>query len=328
LPEIKLSLEILQSQVDALQSLANTQNISLSEDVYLSEITRLNEELSVEKEKRQEIERKLQSLTDKLFHLENCNLNTKLANNTTNNENLASSELTNFMARIVIPDDTSEGSHTIAENANDINIRSGNIDHSADSSQMSHNTLLFEDELPNRNKTSITNANPTTGESPNSTITAINTQPPLLARLPPINTDVITKNNPRQLIVSTSNHKSEVSDGGHTISSGQSRNKGTNRVGDNSRGSSRSRSKFQDQDPFRKNPFPKNHFRCRPLSYLKRPTQEWLNHLELVYQMMNPTNHSRDGQFLFQLQPDPSRNTSFHPLIGQVWFSIVKILLK
>ena len=67
LPEIKLSLEILQSQVDALQSLANTQNISLSEDVYLSEITRLNEELSVEKEKRQEIERKLQSLTDKLF---------------------------------------------------------------------------------------------------------------------------------------------------------------------------------------------------------------------------------------------------------------------
>ncbi len=90
LPEIKLSLEILQSQVDALQSLANTQNISLSEDVYLSEITRLNEELSVEKEKRQEIERKLQSLTDKLFQLENCNLNTKLANNTTNNENLAS----------------------------------------------------------------------------------------------------------------------------------------------------------------------------------------------------------------------------------------------
>ncbi len=73
-----------------------------------------------------------------------------------------------------------------------------------------------------------------TGESPNSTITAVNTQPPLLARPPPINTDVITKNNPRQLIVSTLNHKSEVSDGGHTISSGQSRNKGTNRVGDNS----------------------------------------------------------------------------------------------
>ena len=63
----------------------------------------------------------------------------------------ASGELTNFMARIVIPDDTSEGSHPIAENANDINIQSGNVDHSGDSSQMSHNTLLFEDELPNRN---------------------------------------------------------------------------------------------------------------------------------------------------------------------------------
>ncbi len=151
-PEIKLSLEILQSQVDALQSLANTQNISLSEDVYLSEITRLNEELSVEKEKRQETERKLQSLTDKLFQLENCNLNTKLANNTTNNENLASSELTNFKACIVIPDDTFEGSHTIAESANNINIQSGNVDLSGDSS---HNTLLFEDGLPNRNKTSI-----------------------------------------------------------------------------------------------------------------------------------------------------------------------------
>ena len=94
----------------------------------LSEITRLNEELAVEKEKRLEIERKLQSLTDKLFQLENCNLNTKLANNTTNNENLASSELTNFKACIVIPDNTSEGSHTITENANDINIQSGNVD--------------------------------------------------------------------------------------------------------------------------------------------------------------------------------------------------------
>ena len=228
------------------------------------------------------------------------------------------SELTNFKACIVIPDDTSEGSHTIAESANNINIQSGNVDLSGDSS---HNTLLFEDGLPNRNKTSITNANPTTGESPNSTITAVNTQPPLLARPPPINTDVITKNSPRQLIiiVSTSNHKSEVSDGGHTISSSQPRNKGTNRVGDNSRGSSRSRSKSQDQDPFRKNPFPKSHFRRRPPSYLKRPTQEWLNHLELVYQMMNPTNHSRDGQFLFELQPDPTKNTSFLPLIGQVW---------
>ena len=159
-----------------------------------------------------------------------------------------------------------------------------------------------------------------TGESPNSTITEVNTQPPLLARPPPINTDVIIKNNPCQLIVSTSNHTSEVNDGGHTISSSQPRNKGMiNRVRDNSRGSSRSISKFQDQDPFWKSPFPKNHFRRRPPSYLKWPTQEWLNHLELVYQMMNPTNHSRDGQFLFELQPDPTKNTSFLPLIGQVW---------
>ena len=75
-----------------------------------------------------------------------------MANNTTNNENLASSELTNFKACIVIPDDTFEGSHTIAESANNINIQSGNVDLSGDSS---HNTLLFEDGLPNRNKTSI-----------------------------------------------------------------------------------------------------------------------------------------------------------------------------
>jgi hypothetical protein len=69
-----------------------------------------------------------------------------------------------------------------------------------------------------------------------------------------------------------------------------------------------------DQDPFRK-----NHFRSRPPSYLKRPTQDWLNHLELVHQVMKP-NNSWDGQFLFESQPDLSKNIAFLPLIGQRWF--------
>ena len=139
--------KILQSQVDALQSLANTQNISLSEDVYLSEITRLNEELSVEKEKRQEIERKLQSLTDKLFQLENCNLNTKLANNTTNNENLP------ILWHVLLFPTTLLKAPIQSPKMRMIPIYKVeiNVDHSGDSSQMSHNTLLFEDELPNRN---------------------------------------------------------------------------------------------------------------------------------------------------------------------------------
>jgi hypothetical protein len=74
-----------------------------------------------------------------------------------------------------------------------------------------------------------------------------------------------------------------------------------------------------DQDPFLKNPFLKNHFRSRPPSFLKRPTQDWLNHLELVHQVMKP-NHSLDGQFLFESQPDLSKNIAFLPLIGQRWF--------
>jgi hypothetical protein len=63
-----------------------------------------------------------------------------------------------------------------------------------------------------------------------------------------------------------------------------------------------------NQDSFRKNHFPKNQFRSRQLSYLKRrrPTQDWLNHLELVHQVMKPMKHSRDGQFLFELYYNPT----------------------
>lgn len=43
-----------------------------------------------------------------------------MANDTTNNVNLASNELTNLVTRIVIPDDTSEGSHSIAEYVGDM----------------------------------------------------------------------------------------------------------------------------------------------------------------------------------------------------------------
>ena len=75
-----------------------------------------------------------------------------------------------------------------------------------------------------------------------------------------------------------------------------------------------------DQHFFRKNPFPKNQLRSRLPSYLKRPTQDWLNHLELVHQVMKPMKHSRNGQFLFELQPDLSKNIAVLPLTGQRWF--------
>ncbi|CAB3987858.1 Hypothetical predicted protein [Paramuricea clavata] len=77
-----------------------------------------------------------------------------------------------------------------------------------------------------------------------------------------------------------------------------------------------------DQDPILKNPFSKNQFRNRPPSYLKRPTQDWLHHSELVHQVMKPMKHSRDayGQFLFDLQPDLSKNIAFLLLIVQRWF--------
>lgn len=83
-----------------------------------------------------------------------------MANSTTNNENLTSSESTNLVARIVIPDNTSEGSHIMAENVGDIHIQSGNDDFSGDLSQTLSNILVFKDDLSNGNKTLITNANP------------------------------------------------------------------------------------------------------------------------------------------------------------------------
>lgn len=119
------------------------------------------------------------------------------------------------MTHIVISNDTSEGSHSIAENVVDINIKSGSGDLSRDLPQILWSTLPFENESSNRSitrgTTLISKTNPMIGESPGLILTAINTHPPLLARLPLINADVVANNDIRQSLVSISNQK----DGAH-----------------------------------------------------------------------------------------------------------------
>ena len=67
--DLKLNFEILQSRVDALQALANTQKVSFSEIEYSNEIECLKRELCLEREKTQRMESDLRLLSKKRHEL-------------------------------------------------------------------------------------------------------------------------------------------------------------------------------------------------------------------------------------------------------------------
>ena len=67
--DLKLNFEILQSRVDALQALANTQRVSFSEIEYSNEIECLKRELCLEREKTQRMESDLRLVSKKLHEL-------------------------------------------------------------------------------------------------------------------------------------------------------------------------------------------------------------------------------------------------------------------
>ena len=67
--DLKLNFEILQSRVDALQDLANTQKVSFSEIEYSNEIECLKRELCLEREKTQRMESDLRLVSKKLHEL-------------------------------------------------------------------------------------------------------------------------------------------------------------------------------------------------------------------------------------------------------------------
>ena len=69
--DLKLNFEILQSRVDALQALANTQKVSFSEIEHSNEIECLKRELCLEREKTQRMESDLRLVSKKLHELHN-----------------------------------------------------------------------------------------------------------------------------------------------------------------------------------------------------------------------------------------------------------------
>lgn len=70
LEDMKINIEVLQSQMDALQSLANAQKVCFSINEYSNEINRLNQELLEERNKTNQLELDLDFLRRRVFDLE------------------------------------------------------------------------------------------------------------------------------------------------------------------------------------------------------------------------------------------------------------------
>ncbi len=80
LDDVKLNIEVLQSRVDSLQTLANTGKVFVPEFDYLGEINSLKRELREEREKTQSLESGYNALKVRLDHLESRNLNNNSVN--------------------------------------------------------------------------------------------------------------------------------------------------------------------------------------------------------------------------------------------------------
>ena len=80
LDDVKLNIEVLQSRVDSLQTLANTGKVFVAEFDYLGEINSLKRELREEREKTQSLESGYNALKVRLDHLESRNLNNNSVN--------------------------------------------------------------------------------------------------------------------------------------------------------------------------------------------------------------------------------------------------------
>ncbi len=80
LDDVKLNIEVLQSRVDSLQTLANTGKVFVSEFDYLGEINSLKRELREEREKTQSLESGYNALKVRLDRLESRNLNNNSVN--------------------------------------------------------------------------------------------------------------------------------------------------------------------------------------------------------------------------------------------------------
>ena len=78
----------------------------------------------------------------------------------------------------------------------------------------------------------------------------------------------------------------------------------------------------------KKNPFRKHYFRNKPPSLLRRPTKDWLNHLNLVHLITTDSPHNNqflnqknlhNGQYQFESRTDFRRKRiTFLPLVGAV----------
>lgn len=101
--DMKLNIEILQTRVDSLQSLANTQEVCPPVDIYLNKINLLEQEISNEKMKTNQLESEL-NLLKKNFSEQCCVLN----NNLTIEENLTAGK---------IPKDLEEGENLLIDNS-------------------------------------------------------------------------------------------------------------------------------------------------------------------------------------------------------------------
>lgn len=84
LDDVKLNFEILQSRIDALQSLANANKVCDPIEIYLNEIECVKLELADERRKSERLRSELDLLKEKVVKLgeyeQNCKINSKMAN--------------------------------------------------------------------------------------------------------------------------------------------------------------------------------------------------------------------------------------------------------
>lgn len=281
--DMKINMEILQSRVDALQTLANTQHLVFTPVVEQSHrIEELERVLAGEKKRTNQLETEIVLLKGKLTKLDQKRIiNDKciqILSAPSRDGSEANQHITMNNLPVIAPNSTTEMAATIKDNSPTIT---------------DDDIIEIADDRVSEEAHHIITVNPSAATDNNTIVIADEQVPEIIQQsitsfLPPIINEIaeIRVSDAEQHIITYENICNQPS------------LKKTRKVS------------------FRKNPFPKNQLRSRPPSCLHRPTKEWLNHLELVHQVTKPIKHFRDDQFLSELQLDLSKNIAFLPLIG------------
>lgn len=296
--DMKINMEILQSRVDALQTLANTQQLVFTPVVDQSHrIEELERVLAGEKKRTNQLETEIVLLKGKLTKFDQkCIINDKcipIFSVPSRDGSEADQHIITNNLPVIAPNSTTETADTITDNSP--TIIDNNIIEIVDDrvSEVAHHIITNNPSVAADNNT-IVIADERVPEIIQQSITSIS--PAIINEIAEIRVSDAEKHITTYNTLTTVNNNN-IFETDENICNQPSLKK-TRKVS------------------FRKNPFPKNQFRSRPPSYLHRPTEEWLNHLELVHQVTKPIKHFRDDQFLSELQLDLSKNIAFLPLIG------------